>query len=1043
MLLLTLAAANPSWPAKNAELAPEALSRPEHMPDDPDYAPRLEPGGCAGQHELYSFTPECTPAIEDPAELGAGAHVDRAWLLTIGRPEVSIALIDMGADLADPDLVARIALNAGELPAPRTSTIGPSKHDRNGDGAFTVLDYTTATGTTAPTVDRVIDRALLVRPDRGDVNRNGLLDPADLLEIASDGVDGDGNGYVDDIAGWDFVDDDNDPSEAGREGTVMLRAAAATANNGIGGAGVCPRCSAFALRVGAPARGDHVALAIGYAADAGASAIGIGADLAFGGPLLDAMVAIAIDRGVPILSTAGLGARDPSGALGPGVLVSGGVRHDRSDITGAKSAVSPDGCVRRGPALDVVAPSRCDDRGLAIALGIAGLVRSAELGLPARGIAKLEPPLDGREVALLLEATASDLGEEGWDRSTGFGRIHARAALDALVRRSVPVALQIDEPAAFAVIDPTAADTIMMTGFVDNRRFSAATYEIAAAAGLSPGEDRFETVAGGTAALGAPTPISAAVPLRATPSDPTSAALAEDDHALTIRVRVSTEGGKAAEARRVIYLHRDLEIFPAFPVDLGARPAPLRAGDLDGDGDVEIVAATADGTIHVIGPRGDALRFSVSPRWRRIEAHAGARALAAIDFAREPLVAAPALGPNLIAASSVEGSLIVTDAGGTPLGGFPVTLGSEPAAPALDDLDGDGDLEVLASAGRRVHAFHLDGRALDGFPIDAGEPIGGIALGSVDGDPRLEVVFAGSSRLYVASIDGAIRTVDLGGSSRTAPTPVLADVDGDDQLEVIVSRIGHRPVIVDGDETLLARSERPADGTSDIARGGAPIVAAADHPTIADIDGDEALDILEVAFSETAAGGWAPEGPIERMVSAWSTSTLDYVPGYPRIATAPRVGSAADVDGDDRPEWLIADEGGRVAAVGLLGRSPPAWPKLAGASVESAPAASDIDGDGRTDVVIASSRGLVFAYRTPGRIERIAWEGDGHDIRGTNNVATPIGVRRSVDSEDGCGCTSASNGIPGNAIIAAGILLQRLMCRCTKRRSAGGGGRPS
>src|SRR5262245_43685437 len=102
-VLVLLAAANPSWPAADPNLEAAALSRPEQMPDDPEYPPGPN---CTGQLELYSFTPACTPNV-DHAALGSGIHADRAWLLTTGRPEVTIAFVDGAADFSDPDLVAR------------------------------------------------------------------------------------------------------------------------------------------------------------------------------------------------------------------------------------------------------------------------------------------------------------------------------------------------------------------------------------------------------------------------------------------------------------------------------------------------------------------------------------------------------------------------------------------------------------------------------------------------------------------------------------------------------------------------------------------------------------------------------------------------------------------------------------------------------------------------------------------------------------------------------------------------------------------------
>ena len=53
---------------------------------------------------------------------------------------------------------------------------------------------------------------------KGDKNNNGKLDAGDLILNYSDGLDDDGNGYVDDISGWDFMKDDNDPYDDTRYG---------------------------------------------------------------------------------------------------------------------------------------------------------------------------------------------------------------------------------------------------------------------------------------------------------------------------------------------------------------------------------------------------------------------------------------------------------------------------------------------------------------------------------------------------------------------------------------------------------------------------------------------------------------------------------------------------------------------------------------------------------------------------------------------------------------------------------------------------------
>ncbi|MFH0967751.1 MAG: S8 family serine peptidase [Methanobacteriota archaeon] len=58
-------------------------------------------------------------------------------------------------------------------------------------------------------------------------------------EIAGNNKDDDGNGYVDDIRGWNFVDDSNDPMDDNGHGTHCAGTIAAVGNNNIGVTGVC------------------------------------------------------------------------------------------------------------------------------------------------------------------------------------------------------------------------------------------------------------------------------------------------------------------------------------------------------------------------------------------------------------------------------------------------------------------------------------------------------------------------------------------------------------------------------------------------------------------------------------------------------------------------------------------------------------------------------------------------------------------------------------------------------------------------------------
>jgi len=74
-----------------------------------------------------------------------------------------------------------------------------------------------------------------VKYDHEDLVGNIWSNPGEALN----GGDTDGNGYVDDIRGWDFVDNDNDPMDYDSHGTHVAGTIAAVGDNGLGVTGVC------------------------------------------------------------------------------------------------------------------------------------------------------------------------------------------------------------------------------------------------------------------------------------------------------------------------------------------------------------------------------------------------------------------------------------------------------------------------------------------------------------------------------------------------------------------------------------------------------------------------------------------------------------------------------------------------------------------------------------------------------------------------------------------------------------------------------------
>jgi subtilisin family serine protease len=95
-------------------------------------------------------------------------------------------------------------------------------------------------------------------------------------EIAENYVDDDYNGYIDDIIGWDFFNNDSNPKDENGHGTFCAGVAVAMTNNGIGIAGISFNCKIMAIQIinkHGSIKGSSYALGIKYAVDNGANII--------------------------------------------------------------------------------------------------------------------------------------------------------------------------------------------------------------------------------------------------------------------------------------------------------------------------------------------------------------------------------------------------------------------------------------------------------------------------------------------------------------------------------------------------------------------------------------------------------------------------------------------------------------------------------------------------------------------------------------------------------------------------------------------------
>ena len=141
-------------------------------------------------------------------------------------------------------------------------------------------------------------------------------------EIPGNGIDDDGNGYVDDVHGVDFVEGDSDPMDEHGHGTHVAGIIAMPPGNG-GGVGVAYGAKIMCVRAG-QANGSFastdIAKAIKYAADNGADVI----NMSFGGRGRSYLVESALQDAFPscvLVAAAGNDGLPTNDAFGAGYLL--------------------------------------------------------------------------------------------------------------------------------------------------------------------------------------------------------------------------------------------------------------------------------------------------------------------------------------------------------------------------------------------------------------------------------------------------------------------------------------------------------------------------------------------------------------------------------------------------------------------------------------------------------------------------------------------------------------------------------------------------
>ncbi len=269
--------------------------------------------------------------------------------------------------------------------------------------------------------------------DHPDLATGIWTNPQEDAENSANGIDDDGNGFVDDVHGWNFALNNNVVADDYGHGTHVAGIAAARINNTIGIAGMAGGATIMPLKVFFPPPNvlgtyEDLIRAIVYATDNGARVINMSLGATSYSLGEEAAVDYAWEHGVVVVAAAGNTGRETYHypAAHPNAIAVAA-----TTVSDSRASFST-----YGDFVDVAAPGS----GVYSTLmgGGYGSMSGTSMATPhVAGLAallfSLNPQLSNTQVRELIETNVDDLGAAGWDPYFGSGRINARKALAAVV----------------------------------------------------------------------------------------------------------------------------------------------------------------------------------------------------------------------------------------------------------------------------------------------------------------------------------------------------------------------------------------------------------------------------------------------------------------------------------------------------------------------------------------------------------------------------------------------------------------------------------
>lgn len=600
-------------------------------------------------------------------------------------------------------------------------------------------------------------------------------------EIPDNGSDDDHNGYVDDLWGWDFSGDDslsiiedNDPADFFGHGTHVSGIIGAVRDNGLGISGVGLESKILPVKIFPNIFYSVAAQGIIYAVQNGVDVINMSWGGIFPSKLLEEAIQYAYNEGVVLVASSGNIDTDQP------IIIYPAVYEEVISVGASNSSDRRTDFSNYGSFLDVVAPGEdvLSLRAYGTDMYASGyepdvhivsenyyLADGTSMAAPhvaavAASLVSASSGISNQKIREIIQNSADDLLDPnevggflpGWDQFSGFGRVNLNRALNFITGYLA----QITYPQNFSLI----SGEIQIKGTAAGDSFQ--NYQLEYGAGLNPSS--WSLISSSTSSI-----------FEDTLGTWNSSGLTG---IYSLRLKLSEN-----IFHKIVVLVANSQIADlTFPLDNDSINTQVE------------IKGTA------LSPNFSSYKLEYAPfsnptLWQLISSSTRPVWDSVLGFWSTANISN---GLYFLRLTMRTDSDTVSDqtlvyVNNYFLAGWPKKLEAPGSiSPAVEDLDGDGEDEIIVGTRRGVYVYKADGTIAPGWPQDTNQDFrSACAVADLDSDGKKEVIISSDKALHVYQYDGSNfkswpKNFPSGWEFWAYPTPIIADFDSNGVLNVLL-----------------------------------------------------------------------------------------------------------------------------------------------------------------------------------------------------------------------------------------------------------------